>query len=90
MVGAATGRQIAQHVLRNVLLPVPSAVSGQAQANGAFQLNLLSVGARPYVIETSSDLAAWTPWKTNLTGLFSEIDPGAANTSRKFYRALLR
>ncbi len=55
MVGAASGRQIAQLVLRNFLLPVPNAVSGQAQANGTFQVNLLSIGARPYVIQTSSD-----------------------------------
>ena len=88
VVGAERGRLIAQHALRNFLLPVPSAVSGQAQASGAFQLNLLTVGARPYVIETSSDLVSWTPWKTNLTGLVSEVDPSATNSSRKFYRAL--
>ena len=88
VVGAERGRLIAQHALRNFLLPVPSAVSGQAQASGAFQLNLLTVGARPYVIETSSDLVGWAPWKTNLTGLVSEVDPSATNSSRKFYRAL--
>jgi hypothetical protein len=90
MVGAERGRLIARHVLSNFLLPVPSAVSGQAQANGAFQLNLLTVGARPYVIEKSSDLGSWVPWKTNLTGLVSETDPGTATTSRSFYRALLK
>jgi len=88
LVGAERGRSIAQHMLRNFLLPVPSAVSGQAQTNGAFQLNLLTVGARPYVIETSSDLVSWAPWRTNLTGLVSESDPGAAAASRRFYRAV--
>lgn len=90
MVGAARGREITQQVLRNFLLPVPNAVSGQALTNGAFQLNLLTVGARPYVIETSSDLTSWTPWKTNLTGLVSEADPGALSANRKFYRAVAR
>ena len=90
MVGVATGRQIAQLVLRNFLLPLPSAVSGQPQTNGAFQLNLLAIGARPYVIETSSDLTSWMPWKTNLTGLVNEFDPGALDGNRKFYRTVAR
>lgn len=89
VVGAATGRQIAQHVLRNFLLPVPQVAGGQAQ-DSAFQLNLVSIGARPYVIETSSDLTIWVPWKTNLTGIITENDPGALSASRKFYRAWLR
>lgn len=90
VVGAERGRLIAQHALRNFLLPMPNAVSGQAQANGAFQLNLSAIGHRPYVIETSSDLRSWASWKTNLTGLVTEADTDALSTGRKFYRALAR
>ena len=43
-----------------------------------------------YRIESSPDLAAWTPLATitNLTGKFQWTDPGAPGPSARFYRAV--
>lgn len=87
--GVLLGRQLGQHALRNVLVPIPQATSGAATTNGTFQLTLRNLGPIPYVIETSSDLVLWAPWQTNAFGILQVTDETAANANHRFYRAVL-
>jgi hypothetical protein len=86
--GMLLGKQLGQHALRNVLVPIPQAASGATTTDHTFQLTLRSLGPIPYVIETSSDLISWAPWQTNAFGILQVTDGTAANANHRFYRAV--
>jgi hypothetical protein len=56
--------------------------------NGVPQFTFSAISRQSYVIETSTNLAAWSPWQTNTatnaTLIFS--DPSATNHNQKFFR----
>jgi uncharacterized repeat protein (TIGR03806 family) len=58
--------------------------------NGKFEMQISGIPGQSYVIQTSTDLANWTPFQTNVsaTSPFSVVDPGATNYPLRFYRAV--
>ena len=88
-VAAGVGRKIAQHAFQNFLQPLPNTVSGQRLNADAVQLTLTTGRVFPYLIETSSNLSQWQPWRTNLFGLIIETD-STRTADRRFYRATPR
>lgn len=88
VVGVDLGRNIARHAVANFLRPLPRLAGGTPPAAGGFQLQVTSGPPFSYVVETSGDLAQWTPWLTNLHGAVLLTDPGAP-ADRRFYRAVL-
>jgi hypothetical protein len=67
-------------------------LSGCVQiAPGHFQLTVTGRAGARIVLQTSGDLAAWTPLVTltNTSGRLEFSDPAGLNFSRRFYRAKL-
>jgi hypothetical protein len=62
--------------------------SGAFLANQQFQLNLVGVTGKTYVLEATTNLMNWTPISTNtaLTNLLNLVDPNATNFTYRFYR----
>ena len=60
-------------------------------SNGQFAFRLTGTAPRGFVIQTSTNLASWTPLSTNtlVGGQYYFTNTGIANTNRRFYRALL-
>ncbi|HWW02165.1 MAG TPA: S8 family peptidase [Candidatus Acidoferrum sp.] len=59
--------------------------------DGSLQLRVLGNPNRSFVLQTTSDLAAWTPILTNSTsnsGTFDFTDQVSAGLARRFYRAV--
>jgi hypothetical protein len=56
---------------------------------GGFQFTLAGETGRTYVVETSTNLAGWTPWLTvtNLSPPRSLLDAAISNAPQRFYRA---
>ena len=70
----------------------PVRFTSQGFSNGAFQLQFLAVPGSNYVLETSTNLADWTPLATNpaTTNLMQFVDPGSSNYPSRYYRFLQR
>jgi membrane-associated phospholipid phosphatase len=88
VVGLDLGAKVGDYVMKNFLTSGPT-LAGQLQ-NGEFRLTTRNVGTLQQRIETSSDLVNWTTL-TNYTSadlLLQILDPDAANTAHKFYRAV--
>jgi uncharacterized protein (TIGR03790 family) len=67
----------------------PQLTSPSRSANGAFCVHVATASALPYTIQSSTNLADWTPVYTNSTGGTADfIDAQATNTARRFFRAL--
>ncbi|MEW6161539.1 MAG: hypothetical protein AB1813_29260, partial [Verrucomicrobiota bacterium] len=63
------------------------------QANGDFQFNLNGTNGQRLFVESSADLASWTPLQTNTLGSSNYITitiPNALSSPYRFYRALHR
>ena len=88
-VAAEVGRQIARHAFENYLRPVPVLSPGAPRQPAEFQLSLTTGRAVPFVVEASSDLVRWVPWRTNLYGTILQTDTNADAADRRFYRVLL-
>lgn len=59
--------------------------------NGLFQATAFGPAGQVFTVQTSSNLAAWTPLfsRTNATGTLEFSDPGSAVAPRRFYRTSL-
>lgn len=59
--------------------------------NNSFSLRLTGEPGRNYAIESSGDLAAWNPIRTNTAtdGTFDFVDTTAPESARRYYRARL-
>jgi hypothetical protein len=59
-------------------------------ANGECSMRLMGIAGWDYVIEVSTDLAAWTALTTNSppNGIWQFVDTTNTNFTRRFYRAL--
>ena len=74
---------IPSHLKNNIpmtyLFPTP---------NGAVKLSISGDPGRLYLIEGSTDLAAWAKRgvRTNVTGTVTFLDSNATNFNRRFYR----
>jgi hypothetical protein len=88
LTGLELGRTIAQNALANYLRPVPHFADVTRKA-GEFQLFLSPGRSLSYVIETSSDLAQWVPWQTNVYGAVLHTD-STPSADRRFYRTSLQ
>jgi hypothetical protein len=87
-VAALLGRQIARNAFQNFLRPLPS-LGGPTGSGSEIQLHLQYGAPLAFVIEASSDLTQWTPWKTNFYGtIFESVLTGG--TDHQFYRAVAR
>lgn len=71
--------------------PTESVTSDPALLWGGFQAQIQSVPGSQLSVETSTDLAHWTPLQTatNDTGIFTLLIP-APLTGTHFYRALAK
>jgi subtilisin-like proprotein convertase family protein len=58
--------------------------------DGSVQLSLQSQSGKTYIIEASPDLQTWTPILTNTPSgsLWNFMDPGAATSPSRYYRAV--
>ena len=86
VVGVATGRRIGRHAVDTFLRPLPSLAAGQTPGTGRFQLTLDSGRARTSVIQSSSNLVQWQPWKTNVLGVVTVTDGAALDGGHQFFR----
>jgi hypothetical protein len=70
-----------------VQLVPPVTLAVGPQANGQFRLQFPAPGSQSYVVETSTNLASWTPVLTNtpVNGRFTFINTNAIGPQR-FYR----
>jgi hypothetical protein len=70
-------------------LIVPSQTTASIQQHGFRFFIEPRQNQKSYVAEYSTDLVTWTPFQTNLAsgGQIEVIDPGAATSPRRFYRA---
>lgn len=88
LVGDELGRKIGAYVAKNALTPGP-ALAGQLRS-GEFRLTTKNVGSLQNRIEVSSDLVNWATLSgytsTDLT--VQILDPNAAASNHKFYRAV--
>ena len=66
--------------------PLP-VLKAAALTNTMFSFDLTGSTGFSFIVQSSSNLNAWTPLQTNTTP-FSFIDSNAANSSPRFYRAL--
>jgi hypothetical protein len=87
LAGVELGRRIARNTLANFLRPIPR-MEGSRNSSPSFQLQLHPGSAINYVVETSSDLAQWTPWQTNVYGAIA-FDTGVPGVGQRFYRLSL-
>jgi len=72
--------------------PFPIRLSGRWIEPSSLEVRLAGQPLRAYAIETSADCADWTCVATNMAGAdgaFVYIDPDAAGTPGRFYRARL-
>jgi subtilisin family serine protease len=77
--------------LWKALSPPINLVSVPGADGAPFQLHVSTGANRSCVIESSPDLATWTPIFTNTTaadGTFDFVDANSGNASQKFYRAV--
>lgn len=69
---------------------IPFLTAPRVRPDGSFELTMLGLPHMTHVIEATSDLRNWTPISTNTpqsnTTLF--IDPNAASSPTRFYRAV--
>jgi hypothetical protein len=69
----------------------PELINPQKVAGGGFSFTLAGAPLAAYVIQVSTNLAAWNPISTNAlpaSGLLTITDAQAASFSRRYYRAL--
>ena len=88
VVGSDLGRKVGAYVFDNALTPGPT-LSGQLQA-GEFRLTPRNRGSLENRIEVSNDLLNWSTL-TNYTSTdltVQILDPNAASSNHKFYRAV--
>jgi len=64
--------------------------SSGALSNGVFQMQVLGLAGRSYVLQGATNFANWISLGTNVApyNLFNLEDPGASNFPYRFYRAL--
>jgi subtilisin family serine protease len=77
--------------LLNALIPTVRLTTVPAAIPGFPQFRVIFAPARACVVQSSSDLASWTPMLTNLTssaGTFDFSDLPLTNSTRRFYRAV--
>jgi len=68
---------------------LPSLAGLMDHSGGAFKLRVDAHTNMPYAIQVSTNLVAWTPVFTNVSGGQLEwTDPQAATSARRFYRVL--
>lgn len=69
----------------------PGSLSLRRMSDGSYVIDLAGQANQTYVIETSPDLATWTPISTNiLSGGVAHIpDAASATNSPRYYRALV-
>jgi hypothetical protein len=71
-------------------LLAPQLTSPSRSNNGAFRMHVSTASVLPYTIQSSTNLADWTPVYTNSAGgTIDFIDAQATNTARRFFRALV-
>jgi len=76
--------------LWKALSPPINLVSVPGVGGAPFQLHVSTGANRDVVIESSPDLATWTPIFTNTTaadGTFDFVDTNSVDASQRFYRA---
>jgi hypothetical protein len=59
------------------------------ERNGCFKLRVDGIPGVTYVIQTSTNLRAWTAVATNLGGPFDWEDPAFGQFERRFYRVAI-
>jgi hypothetical protein len=84
-----------QNVVANQVLTVIEPPRLQAmglQPDGSFQFQLIGGAGFRYALETSSNLAAWTPLMTvtNASRSVTVSDSSATNAANRFYRAVMQ
>jgi len=79
----------------NLYLPLPdSAIAGQLSLvrlpDGHGQVQVQGLSSRPYIIQASADLSAWTSVSTNSSdsGIIQWTDPESTSLPLRFYRAI--
>ncbi len=92
---ALTAKATDEHGDSAISLPVDFTVlaslrSAEVLADGSFRVTLLGEPDRPYAIEFSDDLKAWTPLRTETVkpdGTLTFTDSATAGLGQRFYRA---
>jgi uncharacterized repeat protein (TIGR01451 family) len=74
-----------------VTTPAPATLTDGAVTNNQVQFTLTGHPNTLYVIQSSTDLTAWTPILTNstsLAGILKFVDSGVSGYSQRYYRAV--
>ena len=76
------------------LLPLlrPDSLGCVSQSGGTLQIQFTGADGYAYVVQTSTDLAAWTAVSTNYpaNGSFNYVETPPPGSPRRFYRSVLR
>jgi hypothetical protein len=64
--------------------------SGGSLLNGMFQMDLLGLGGKSYILQGTTNFTNWISLSTNVApyNLLNLQDPGASNFAYRFYRAI--
>ena len=84
-------RAFATNSLTVSAISLPELSDVQMGADGRFSFQLTGTPLKTFVIQASTDLAAWTPISTNSLpsgGAATITDSQAASSLRRYYRAL--
>jgi uncharacterized protein (TIGR03790 family) len=77
-------------IVETVPNPIPQLASLGLTSGPGFKLRVSTASVLPYTIQSSTNLADWTPVYTNSAGgTMDFIDAQATNTARRFFRALV-
>jgi hypothetical protein len=70
----------------------PDSIGAVSQVGGTLQVQFTGADGYAYVVQTSSNLAAWTAVSTNYpaNGSFSFVETLPPGSPRRFYRSVLQ
>jgi hypothetical protein len=84
----------AYEAIPSQLLPLlrPDSIGFASQIGGTLQIQFTGADGYAYVVQTSSNLAAWTAVSTNYpaNGSFSFVETLPPGSPRRFYRSVLQ